>query len=83
MPLSSETTHRKHRIGQDPKTTHTKIYNYSVAEVSKDIIRDLARNAGMNNYSNRSKEELLEFLNQQDGGIPIQNIQVKVVRTRP
>jgi hypothetical protein len=83
MPLSSETTHRKHIIGQDPKTTHTKIYNYSVANVSKDIIRDLAKNAGMNNYSNRSKEELLEFLNQQDGGIPLQNIQVKVVRTRP
>jgi|GWRWMinimDraft_13_1066021.scaffolds.fasta_scaffold05311_2 hypothetical protein len=83
MPLSSETTHRKHIIGQDPKTTQTKIYNYSVANVSKDIIRDLARNAGMNNYSNRSKEELLEFLNQQDGGIPLRNIQVKVVRARP
>ena len=83
MPLSSETIHRKHKIGQEPKTTNTKIYNYSVAEVSKDIIRDLARNAGMVNYSQRSKQELIDFLNQQDGGLPLQNIQLKVIRTRP
>ena len=83
MPLSSETIHRKHTIGQDPKTTQTKIYNYNVANVSKDIIRDLARNAGMTNYSHRSKQELIDFLNEQEGGIPLQNIQLKVIRARP
>lgn len=83
MPLSSETIHRKHTIGQEPKTTHTKIYNYNIANASKDIIRDLARNAGMNNYSQRSKQELIDFLNQEEGGIPLQNIQLKVIRARP
>lgn len=83
MPLSSEMIRRKHTIGQEPKTTHTKIYNYSIAEVSKDIVRDLARNAGMNNYSQRSKQELIDFLNEQEGGLPLQNIQLKVVRARP
>jgi hypothetical protein len=79
MPLTQEVTKRKYRVGQNPETIQTYLYNYTVPELSKDMVRELARDARMVNYSQRSKQEMIDFLNEQQD-LPIRNIQLKVFR---
>lgn len=81
MPLTHETAQRRYRVGQDPQTIHTKVYNYTVPELSKDIVRELARETRMPNYSLRSKQEMIDYLNQQEN-LPLRNVQIKVFRAR-
>jgi hypothetical protein len=82
MPLTHELAHKRYKVGQEPKTVHTKSYNFTVAELSKDIVRELARDARMVNYSQRSKQEMLDFLNEQED-LPLRNVQLKVFRATP
>ena len=70
MPLTHETAQRRYRV-----------YNYTVPELSKDIVRELARDARMPNYSLRSKQEMIDYLNQQED-LPLRNVQIKVFRAR-
>ena len=79
MPLMSEVTHRKHKVGQEPVTIKTKTYNRPLDEMSKDLVRELARDARMPNYSTFSRQQMIDFLQQQDE-LPIRNIQLKVFR---
>jgi hypothetical protein len=81
MPLTSENTNRKYRVGENPSVVQTKVFNYSIPELSKDIVRELARDAEMPYYSQRSKQEMIDFLNQGDN-LPLQKIQLKIFRSR-
>ena len=78
MPLVSETTHRKHK-GQYSSTTKLKIYDISLEALSKDLVRELAREAKMPAYWNNSRQQMIDYLNQQDD-LPIRNVQLKVFR---
>jgi len=79
MPLTSEVTRRKYKVGQEPVTVKTKLYDHPLGEMSKDLVRELARDARMPNYSARSRQEMIDYLQQQDE-LPIRNIQLKVFR---
>jgi hypothetical protein len=78
MPLVSETTHRKHK-GQYSSTTKLKIYDIPLEALSKDLVRELAREARMPNYSANSRAQMIAYLQQQDE-LPIRNVQLKVFR---
>lgn len=82
MPLTHETAKKRYRIGQEPAVVHSKVYEMKVDELSKDIVRELARDARMPNYSVRSKQEMLDYLNEQEE-LPLRNVQLKVFRARP
>jgi len=79
MPLSHETTKRRYKVGAEPTIVNTKVYNMNVNELSKDIVRELARDARMPNYSMRSKQEMIDFLNEREE-LPLRNVQLKVFR---
>jgi hypothetical protein len=79
MPLTYETTRKQYKVGQDPATVHAKVYSYTAAQMSKDIVRELARSAGMVGYSNRSQAEMLDYLNGLED-LPIHHVDLKVVR---
>lgn len=79
MPLVSETTHRRHKVGQEPSTTKNKVYNFSLETLSKDLVRELAREAKMPAYWNNSRQQMIDYLQQQDE-LPIKNVQLKVYR---
>jgi len=79
MPLVSDTTHRRYKVGQDPSTVKTKIYNFPLEALSKDLVRELAREAKMPAYWNNSRQQMIDYLNQQDE-LPIRNVQLKVYR---
>jgi tRNA U34 2-thiouridine synthase MnmA/TrmU len=80
MPLLTETTKRKHRIGREPVDVNIKNYSFPVADLSKDLVRELARDARMVNYSQRSKQEMIDFINAQ-GPFPLQKVQLKIIRS--
>lgn len=82
MPLTHETAKKRYKIGQEPVVVHSKVYEMKVDELSKDIVRELARDARMPNYSMRSKQEMLDYLNEQEE-LPLRNVQLKVFRARP
>ena len=79
MPLTYETARKQYKVGQDPATVHSKVYTYTVPQMSKDIVRELARSAGMVGYSNRSQAEMLEYINGLED-LPIHHVDLKVVR---
>lgn len=79
MPLVFENARKQYKVGQEPNVIHSKVYNYPVAELSKDIVRELARDARMPNYSNRSKQEMIDFLNAQEE-LPLHHVQLRVIR---
>jgi hypothetical protein len=79
MPLAFENARKQYKVGQEPKVVHSNVYNFSVAELSKDVVRELAREARMPNYSHRTKEEMVEFLNAQDE-LPLHHVQLRVIR---
>ncbi len=79
MPLTYETARKQYRVGQDPSEVKSKMYSYTVPQMSKDIVRELARSAGMVGYSNRSQAEMLEYLNGLDE-LPIYRVDLKIIR---
>ena len=79
MPLTHEIAKKRYKVGQEPKIVHTKVYDMNVNELSKDIVRELARDARMPNYSMRSKQEMIDFLNEREE-LPLRNVQLKVFR---
>jgi len=81
MPLTHETVKKRYKVGQDPIAVHTKVYDMKVDELSKDIVRELARDARMPNYWNRSKQEMIDYINEQEE-LPLHKIQLKVFRSR-
>jgi tRNA U34 2-thiouridine synthase MnmA/TrmU len=76
--LVSETTHRRYK-GQDSSTVKTKLFNFPLKALSKDLVRELAREAKMPAYWNHSRQQMIDYLNQQDD-LPIRNVQLKVFR---
>jgi len=78
MPLSFETSRRTYKAGQD-SVVKTKGYSYTPPQMSKDIVRELARSGGMVGYSNRSQAEMLAYLNGLED-LPIHHIDLKVIR---
>jgi len=79
MPLSFETARKTYKAGQEPATVHSKVYTYTLPQMSKDIVRELARSAGMVGYSNRSQAEMIEYLNGLEE-LPIHHVDLKLVR---
>jgi hypothetical protein len=79
MPLTYETARKQYRVGQDPSVVHSKVYSYTAPQMSKDIVRELARSAGMVGYSNRSQAEMLDYLNGLEE-LPIHHVDLKIVR---
>ena len=79
MPLSFETSRKSYKAGREPASVNSKVYSYTAPQMSKDIVRELARSAGMVGYSNRSQAEMLEYLNGLEE-LPIHHIELKVVR---
>lgn len=62
MPLQYENTRRKHRIGQPVQVTTMNHFTYDLDEASKDLLREAARREGMPGYSNRSQQEMKDYL---------------------
>ena len=79
MPLTYETARKQYRVGQEPTTVHAKNYSYNANQLSKDIVRELARSAGMVGYSNRSQQEMMTYLNGLEE-LPIHSVNLKVIR---
>jgi len=79
MPLSFETARKTYKAGQEPAVVHSKVYSYTTPQMSKDIVRELARSGGMVGYSNRSQAEMLEYLNGLED-LPIHHVELKVIR---
>jgi hypothetical protein len=79
MPLTNETEKRRYKMGQDPVTVKSKDYSFTANQLSKDMVRELARSAGMVGYSNRSQAEMMAYLNGLDE-LPIHSVNLKIVR---
>ena len=79
MPLTYETARKNYKVGQEPSEVKNKVYSYTAPQMSKDIVRELARSADMVGYSNRSQAEMLDYLNGLDE-LPIHHVELKVVR---
>jgi len=62
MPLTHEITKTTHKVGQQPRSKTARFFTYPLANASKDLLRETARHEGMVNYSHRSSEELLAYL---------------------
>jgi len=78
MPLLHETTKRKHRAGHPVQVTTHHHYMYDLDEASKDLLRESARREGMAGYSNRSQNEMKEFLR----GRHVQDIMFRIIKKR-
>jgi hypothetical protein len=79
MPLTFENARKQYKAGQQPSVTHSKNYSFTTEQLSKDIVRELARSAGMVGYSNRTQAEMIAYLNGVEE-LPIHHVDLKVVR---
>ena len=78
MPLLHETTRRKHKVGQPVHVTTHNHYMYDLEEASKDLIREASRREGMPGYSNRSQNEMKEYLR----GRHVSDIMFRIIKKR-
>jgi hypothetical protein len=62
-----------------PLINEKKVYRYDLANISKDIIRELARSASILNYSNKTQAQLIKALDDLTG-LPIDHVEIHVIR---
>jgi hypothetical protein len=79
MPLLYESARKQYKIGAEPVVVHQKVYRYELANISKDIIRELARSASIPNYSNKTLAEMITALNALEE-LPINHVELRVIR---
>lgn len=78
MPLVYENTRRKHRVGQPVQVTTMNHFTYDLDQASKDLLRESARREGMPGYSNRSQEEIKDYLRDRN----VSEIVFRVIKKR-
>jgi hypothetical protein len=62
MPLTHETVKTTYKVGGDRTVKHQRYFNYTLANASKDLLREAARYEGMANYSTQNADGLRAYL---------------------
>jgi hypothetical protein len=78
MPLTHEVTKTSHKVGQPPRSKTAKFFTYPITNASKDLLRETARAEGMVNYSHRSSEELIAYL--QGLNPPVRELKFQIIK---